>query len=442
MIRPTKYLLSETNFSEPKFVIFQPPFCIVWISAVLLLFLSGCANAPAIFSSPEPVAVPSSSPTAVAAIPTQATPQVFPSGPQTLRIWVPSQFDPLAENTASLLLQERLAEFESRRPDLQVEVRIKADSMLDSLIKTQAAAPSIMPDLVALSRPDLELATSTGLLHPYDGLTTTLDDPDWYQFAHQMADIQSSTYGLPFAGDALALFGYGEQLPSSWAELPEETLLVFPAADPQALITLSFYLSAGGILSDEQGFPTVDEAVLAEVLKFFVPSQEVDFILPAVIDYQSDEQAWNALVERRGNLGVSWVSNYIQDKPPGLSLSPLPGLEAGQFTLAIGWSWALVSSSPENQALAVELAEFLTDSRFLAEWSQAAGYIPPRPTALSSWNEVDAIALTQAIESANLIPNKELLTALGPLFSEATLAVINGEQLPTEAANTVAEQLK
>ena len=277
-------------------------------------------------------------------------------------------------------------EFVARRPGLQIEVRIKAESMLNSLSATQAAAPSIMPDLVALSRADLESATAKGLLHPLDGLTTLPDDPDWYPYARQMAHIQNTTFGLPFAGDALALVGYRYPLPSAWNELTDETLFIFPAADPRALFTLSLYLSAGGTLQDSQGRLALDEAVLAEVLSLYLPDAENEFISPQVITYENDEQAWNAFREQRGNLVVSWTSRYLKEPTLPLALAPLPGLDTGQYTLATGWSWALAGSNPENQPLAVELAEFLSDSLFLAEWNQATGYLPTRPTALSSWD--------------------------------------------------------
>ncbi|RPH57050.1 MAG: hypothetical protein EHM81_12165, partial [Chloroflexi bacterium] len=107
----------------------------------------------------------------------------------------------------------------ARRPGLQIEVRVKAESgpgnLLNSLSATRAAAPSILPDLVALSRADLEAATANGLLHSLDGLTTLPDDPDWYPYARQMAHIQNTTFGLPFAGDALVLVGYRYPLPSA-----------------------------------------------------------------------------------------------------------------------------------------------------------------------------------------------------------------------------------
>ena len=258
-----------------------------------------------------------------------------------------------------------------------------------------------------------------------------------------MAHIQNTTFGLPFAGDALALIGYDSPLPTAWDELPEETLFIFPAADPQALFSLSLYLSAGGTLLDDQGSPAINEVILAKVLSLYLPSTENDFISPASTEYHDGEQAWNALYEQRGNLAVSWASNYLQDQTIALSIAPLPGLETGQYTLATGWSWALAGSNSENQVLAVELAEFLSDSQFLAEWNQAAGYLPTRPTALSSWNDaVSKLALAQTAESANLAPSQEILTIFGPLFAETTLSVLNGEQSPAETAQFITEQLR
>lgn len=412
--------------------------------AISLLLLTGCANISSLLSTPEPVTVPTSTTTPITTPPTVVAPQVTPGGPRTLRIWVPPQFDPTAETPAGVLFQERLNEFVSRRPSLQIEVRVKAESMLNSLTATQSAATSIMPDLVALSRADLESTTAAGLLHPLDGLTTLPDDPDWYPYARQMAHIQSTTFGLPFAGDALTLIGYANPLPTNWDTLPEETLFIFPAADQQALFSLSLYLSVGGELINDQGLPTVDETILAEVLSLYLPpEEEAGFLSYASIEYQNDEQAWNAFLERRGNLTVSWTSRYLEEQTPTLALAPLPGLETGQYTLAIGWSWALAGSNPENQPLAVELAEFLSDSRFLAEWSQAAGYLPTRPTALSSWNDAQSkMGLAQTAESANLVPGEDLLIIVGPLFAEASLSVLNGEKLPMEAAQFATEQLK
>jgi len=409
--------------------------CLVW--------LAGCANLPAFLSTPEPATVPTNTPNPVATSTSTATATVTPGGPRILRIWLPPQFNPASGTPAGTLLQQRLDDFAAQHSNLQIEVRIKAESMLNSLSTTQAAAPSIMPDLVALSRTDLDSAASKGLLHPLDGLSDLPDDPDWYPYARQMARIKETTFGLPFAGDALTLIGYGNVLLTDWGEIPEETIFLFPAADPQAVFTTALYLSAGGTLTDDQGLPSIDENILANTLSLYQPSEERNYLAPVVTQFQNDEQVWNALREQRGNLAVGWVSTFLQNQPPLLNIAPLPGFETAQFTLARGWSWALAGSNLENQPLAVELAESLSDSQFLAEWSQAAGYLPTRPTALTSWEDAKyEVALTQTAESANLIPSQEMRTVFGPLFAEATLSVINGEQPPDAAAQSVIDGLK
>jgi ABC-type glycerol-3-phosphate transport system substrate-binding protein len=340
-----------------------------------------------------------------------------------------------------------LDEFMTRRPSLHIEVRVKAEdgasSLLNALSTTKSAAPSAMPDLIALSRPDLEAAAAKGLLYPLDGLTDLPEGPDWYPYARQMAHIQDAAFGLPFAGDALALVGFRYPLPSTWTDMPEETIFVFPAADPQALFTLSLYLSAGGTLQDSQGNTVLNEGVLANILSLYVPGTENDFISPQVINYENNQQVWDAFREQRGNLAVSWTSRFLSEETTELALAPLPGFETANYTLATGWSWALAGSAPENQPLAIELADFLSESQFLAEWSQAAGYLPTRPSALAPWEDARMqLILTQIAESAILIPSEDLLTSLGPIFNEAVFSVLSGEQLPAEAAQAAVEQSK
>lgn len=415
--------------------------------SVFLSLLAGCANISSLLATPVPATLPPNTPTPFTSTTTPLPPTSTPGGPTTLRIWVPPQFDPGAGTEAGALLQERLDEFVPRHPSLRIEVRVKAASgtsgLLNTLSTTRSAAPSAMPDLVALSRADLESATAKGLLHPLDGLTSLPDDADWFPYARQMAHIQNSTFGLPFAGDALALVGFRYPLPGAWSEIPNETIFIFAAADPRALFTLSLYLSAGGTLLDSQGRLALNEAVLAEVLAFYSPDQKNGTISPQVINYDSYDLAWNAFREQRGNLVVSWTSRFLNEKTIPLSLASLPGLETGHYTLATGWSWALAGSNPENQALAVELAEFLSDSQFLAEWTQAAGYLPTRPTTLSSWEDARVqLVLTQIAESASLIPGEDLLVTIGPLFTEAVLSVLKEEQQPVDAARSILEQIE
>jgi len=417
--------------------------------AILLSLLTGCADIASFLPTTAPATVSTNTSVPPTATATSVTPTATPSGPRTLYIWVPPQFDPSANQTAGALFQARLDEFVTQHTDIRIEVRVKAEegasSLVNSLEATKAVAPSIMPELVAVSRSDLETAVARGLLHPLDGLTNLPEETDWYAYARQIGRIQNTVYGLPFAGDALALVGFRSPipLPTGWTDIQEDTILVFPAADPDGLLTLSLYLSAGGTLLDEQGQISLDEALLTNVLSLYVSDGEYITISPQVLNYETFEQAWNAFREQRGNLVVNWVTRFLSEGSSQLALAPLPGLEANQYTLASGWSWALSGVNPENEALAVELAEFLSDGQFLAEWNQATGYLPTRSAALASWEDATLqLTLKQIAESAALLPSEDIIAKVGPSFTQATLAVLSGAQQPNEAAATAIEQLK
>jgi maltose-binding protein MalE len=147
-----------------------------------------------------------------------------------LQIWLPPEFDPGSGTPAGDVLQAHLDEFARRRAGVRIEVRVKAVDMpgglLDALTSASAAAPLILPDLIALPRSSLEAAALKGLLHPYEGLSTALEHPDWYEYARKRVRIQASTYGLPFAGDARVLVYRPEAVaapPTDWQDMLELT---------------------------------------------------------------------------------------------------------------------------------------------------------------------------------------------------------------------------
>jgi len=421
-----------------KFLRFR--LCTIWLA-----LLAGCAGLPSLAGTPSPVPVLISTQTPTATV--VASPTLpLSGGARSLLVWMPPQFAPSADTAASKLLQARLDAFAVRRPGLQVEVRVKAgggaNGMLESLMATDAAAPEIMPDLVILSRAELESAALQGLLHPLDGLTTALDNPDWYPYSQQMAHLQNTAFGLPFAGDALVLAGYSIPLPENWNSLDDKTYL-FPASDPLALFSLGLYLSRGGSLVDDQGRPQLDEGLTAEALSFYAQSVATGNLSSSVLVYQDNAAAWQALKERRASMAVIWASSYLVEKPPTISLSLLPGLGEDPIVLSSGYLWALAGTEPAKHTLAIELAEFLSASDFLAEWSEAAGVLPTRPTALLSWKDASAREVLMEVgESAQLVPEYDLLGMVGPAFQQAVEAVLSGDELPAEAARNASEQLK
>ena len=415
------------------------------VTILLLLALVSCSNQP----PPPATTVLTETPAPVnTVIPTDSlasTPEV----PVSLRIWVPPQFDPGTGTPAAIIFQARLNEFATQH-NLQIELRVKSiegsGGLLDALSAASAAAPLALPDLVALPRPLLEAAAIKGLVRPLDGLTQALDSPDWYDYARQLAHLQNSTFGLPFAGDALVIVYRPSVVgtpPGDWGNsLKSKGPLAFPAADPQALVTLALYQAAGGRVQDGQGRPTIDPVVLSQVLTYYQQAAQAKWMPYWLTQFETDNQSWEAYRLNQSALVITWSSHFLAEMPSDGEVAVLPTPSGAAYTLATGWVWAIASPRQEQQILAAQLAEFLTSENYLAQWTYSAGFLPPRATALSAWPETAPRSLiSQVSSSAHLISPAELLSSLGPPLQQAVIQVLKEQADPMAAAQSAATKL-
>ena len=401
------------------------------LGLLLLAALTACSMLP-------PSATPAPAPATETQLP-PAPSTATPPAVHSLRIWIPPQFDPSADTPAASLLRSRLDAFTAAHPGLALEVRIKGSKdevgLLEALSLTRSVAPSALPDLVALSRTDLEAAALKGMVHPLEGLTNQLADPDWYPYARQLGQVQKTAYGLPFAGDMLAVAYRPAQFetpPSAWDDLfVDRHSLSIDTSDSNSLVLLSLYLSTGAPLVDDANRPALDESALVRVLQALKSAR-----LTAV---GSGDAAWNAFEDGRADLTVAWSSRFLLDPRPDSALMPLPSLDGTPFTLATGWTWALAGSNPQTDPLAAELAEWLTAGDFLAKWDQALGYLPPRPNALKTLDPHGA--LDAVSQSAQVMPSNDLVLTVGPVFQTALGRILNGES-PEIVAKESVEALK
>jgi ABC-type glycerol-3-phosphate transport system substrate-binding protein len=258
--------------------------------------------------------------------------------------------------------------------------------------------------------------------------------------------LQDSTFGLPFAGDAMVLVHrtatVSDPPPTFASALETQGPLAFPAADPQALFTLALYQAAGGRLFDDQGRPSLDVDILTEVLTFYQDGATIELIPFWLTQYETDEQSWEAFSEHLAEMVVTWTTRYLDGPANDTEIAHIPTSDGNHFTLGDGWVWALVSPTPEHQELSVVLAEYLTRSDFLAEWTSVTGYLPPRPSALADWEPIPMRSLIHQISlAAQLIPPSDVLTSLGPPLQEATVQVLKLEIDPLAAAEEAAGSL-
>lgn len=412
------------------------------VLAAFLLLSAACA--PGQFEIPflATPSAPAETPLPVIPQPTSTRAAVTTSTPEAarLRLWLPPQLDPNGSTAAAQALKARLDEYAAAHPDLTLEIRIKGadgeNGLLEALSITRSAAPAALPDLVALPRADLEAAAVKGALHPLDGLSDELDNPDWYPYAREAGHVQDVTYGLPFAGDALAIAYHPSQFeepPARWEKLfVANKSLAFNSEDPDSLFVLSLYLATGSPLLDRSNQPFLDAPALQTVLQGLKESR--------LVPLQSEQAAWTAFEDGRAQLAVVWTSTFLRADPLRDSdIMPLPWPEGSTFSLASAWAWSLAGSDPRNDAAAVDLAKFLVEDEFLAEWDRAGGWLSPRPTALSLWDADGSLELIS--QSAEITPANDLLAAVGPVLKEALLRVLSGESAEA-AAQTASEALQ
>ncbi len=432
--------------------IFIKLFLVFGILILLMIGITSC-NFPDIqglLSPNSPTEIPSVSLASPTPNPS-ATPSVPVLGSETLILWVPPQFDPLDESTASNLFLSRLDEFSSRRPQTDIQLRVKELSgeygLLESLRTTRTAAPIIMPDLIALPRPLMEQAFLEGLVLPLDEITEVMDENDWFSYALDLAQIGDQTVGIPFAGDVMVLAYKNDTEdppPPDWdSVLAIQKALAFPASDPQALVTLALYQSLEGDLIDPSGDLVIREESLLEVLTYYQQAQAANVMPYWLTQFETDQQAWQSYQERQSTLAVTWSSTFLSSDSPNTALSALPTKDSKPFTYADGWVWCVIPSDTETEQVAVELAEFITTETYLSTWSLEGGYLPTRPSGMDSWSEVSFYStLQQLLPSAVLIPDIHLLDELGPEVRDAVVAVLKDQAEPTIALAELVEAIQ
>lgn len=379
------------------------------------------------------------------------TPTVPPlSGAVELVIWVPPQFDPQLDTPESALFKQRIAEFEASHEDIFITMRVKgvsgATGLLESLTVTSTAASQAMPTLVALPRSDLEMAVSRNLIIPFDMYSSEIDDQDWYDYAQRLTVIGGSSYGLPFAGDAMVMVYrpsiVGEP-PVIWNDLIRRgEAISLPVADPQALVTLALYLSSGGDLESTQRLPPLDLEILTGLYQLYADGAQSGVFPLWLTQLQKDSEAWTAYNELRSNWVITWLTRHLSEPSDDSMVTNFPEVNNTPTTLADGWVWCLTDPRVQIHELSVELAEFLVEPDYLAEWTPLAGALPVRPSTLIGFEDQTLrTTLGKIALSAHIRPSNEIVNVIGLVMQDQFVQVLSGKTTAPFAAQAIIDRI-
>ena len=399
----------------------------------------------------EPAPVSTTPPTGELTPIAEAEVTPTPSGPpEDLTIWLPPDMDPQGSDQAARLLKAQLEAFEVEN-GIKIHKRVKNSEgpggLLDALTATSAAAPSVLPDIIVLSRDDLETAALKSLVYSLDGKTTLIDEVDWFAYARELALIQGSIYGVPFTGDALSIIYRSDIIspaPNTWFDLNTTTSeIAFAANDAQANVSLALYQAAGGSVRDNQNRPLLEVSPLTDVLNLYKQSVDIAAYRQLVLQLQNEEQAWLAYDNEQAQAAIVPVSIYLQQKPKNTDMITIPPVKDMTLTTGSGWVWALATPQPERQALSVALMETLSESAFLSAWNEAYGGMPPRPSALDAWQDAGIRSLISQISVMTILePSSSITASLGPVIRDAVIQVLRDNVEPAVAAQKAVESVR
>ena len=262
-----------------------------------------------------------------------------------------------------------------------------------------------------------------------------------------MANHDGVAYGFPFVGDALvgvASENMGDVNFTSWDEIrAEKEPLYFAANNPQASLTVSQYLSTGGALEDEQGHATFAADSLMIVMNAFDLNTRNNIFSDSFATLNTSEDVWSLFENGEANWVINWASKALQSDLPQLQIFQLPSLGTEAYVSANGWVWTIVNSDNlMNDTLSAFIA-FLNDPEFLAEYSQAAGYLPVMPDSLSLYEDDGSLnRLSNILLAAHTYSRNDLILELGPIFRDATMSVLSQDYTLDEIIETAQSQIE
>ncbi|MCP4424566.1 MAG: extracellular solute-binding protein [Chloroflexi bacterium] len=424
------------------------------------LILSSCdlisgtqANpaATATSAGAAPDAAPESTPV-LQSTPDIAIPITTTETTPSLTIWIPPD-TLLGTETGTAVFSDQLLAFNANHPDLETRVEQKpvaGQGGILSYLRTGAnVAPDILPDLIALPTSQLAAAAEEGLIYPLDDLLDPAALDDLYPAARALARPEEQTIGYPFAVTNLTHLVYQTNVitgtpPLRWNELAagEDASFIFPAAgDEGAMLTLQFYLAAGGALTNEAGQPALDAPLLTQALQQLSQGRSVGFILLQSSNADSFAESWEVFQAGAAAYALTAAEQFLTKRTPETEpgYAVIPGLDGPLTPLVDGWAWAIAANDPVQRALAGELLSFLIDGPNLSEWSLQSARLPARRQAFAAWPHDDAYTSFIHLELERAQPNPiapsgqiggQIMEALG----NAAFDVISLAKSPQEAA--------
>lgn len=428
------------------------------ISAAVLisLLLAACAslssNAPNAVETLSPVFAPSTTPQSTAT--TTPEPTEVPTGPRTLVIWWPEPLAPRENADAAEVLSEQISAFERAYGDVQVQFRLKLARDTGGIMQTLRAAsggiaPGALPDLTLIRREDLLAAAQAGLIQPIEDEIPPAFLGDLYTAGVELGQVNRQLYGIPYMLDVQHMAYRNDTVPIiSWRLenfLRERIPFIFAgnrAAGTNDVFWVQ-YLAAGGTVPADGTF-SVNADALEATLNFYEQALNRDVVSVSVLDYTSPRDFASQLASGEIDAAIITSTIYLELANQGqvLDVGPIPTVSGQAATSLNGWMWVMVSSNPEEQALAGNFLTWMMEVDMQSQYSQTIHMLPSQRLALRRWADQEyADFIANLLANATLPLPESVGGTAARSMQDALVSVLSGQQTADQAAQEVIDQL-
>ncbi|MFO7682609.1 MAG: extracellular solute-binding protein [Chloroflexota bacterium] len=411
--------------------------------------MASCAYLPG-NETPAP-AVPAPV-TPVVGTPAVSTPSFEIASPtpvarSSLIVWLPPEMASRTE-AGAVVFSDQLLGFSMAHPDLALSVEQKPvggqGGILNYLRTGKNAAPSILPDLIALPVSQLIAAADEGLIYPLEDLLEPAELDGLFPVAQTWVRHRDHVIAYPFALTGMPQLEYSsaitDTMPLQWSEFISATnrTLVLPTIGSSgAKLALQFYLQAGGSLTNEADQPMLEQAPLVAALELFRDGRQSGFIVPQSSNISTLNEGRLLMQTGATNFALSASDEFLYGRTEEISpgFAAIPGLTGPPPALVRGWAWAVTTVDPVKRALAVELIETLTTAENMGDWSFNSHILPAKADAFRQWPVTDSYVdfAQQELERAAAMS----LSDTGPIMKaleNAVFDVVSLSKTPQEAA--------
>ncbi|HSH05153.1 MAG TPA: extracellular solute-binding protein, partial [Anaerolineae bacterium] len=367
--------------------------------------------------------------------------------PIPLILWTNNIVAPRTELPGGDTLTTQLNAFNNSHPDVSLHVSTKNSTgpggILQYLRTGRTIAPDILPDLILLPTEQIPSVYQEGLIYAIgDQLPVDMLN-DLYPAALTLGQVNDELIAYPYLLNNLQHVAYNDTLTTTlttdWSDLLDTNAKLTIAADGSAgaRLALAFYIAFGGQLTNDAGQNNWDPDILTTALNELENARRAGLIIPASSTNVTLDDNWLLFEENSASVVQTNANLFLNKREAGFNsrFAPIPGPNGPLPAHVTGWAWAITTTDPVRQALAIELLTWLSSPANLGQWTTQTNYLPARRSAWEEWpnpNDDYILFLQAELERARPFPPTATTALMGRL--ETAVAEVISLAKPAAAA--------